>query len=174
MTQHSHIGVGKEINNRTEIGTPSHTSSQRYTSLVTMPQSTEIDSSLTLYLDIKDGFVADDFEAITSKMSQLSTMIKSWVPELTEDSSTLKLLSQAAQTLAGSTDITTSRTSFIAFSRLYIDFIKELDRDDILFVQFCPMTNEGKGAYWLSREQEINNPYYGAMMLRCGETIERI
>ena len=86
----------------------------------------------------------------------------------------MRLLSQAAQTLAGSTDITTSRTSFIAFSRLYIDFIKELDHDDILFVQFCPMTNDGKGAYWLSREQEINNPYYGAMMLRCGETIERI
>ena len=36
------------------------------------------------------------------------------------------------------------------------------------------MANEGKGAFWLSQDEEINNPYYGAMMLRCGETIERI
>ena len=91
-----------------------------------------------------------------------------------EDSSILELLSQSAQTLAGSTDVTTSRISFVAFSRLYIDFMKGLDRDGVLFVQFCPMANEGKGAYWLSLEQEIKNPYYGAMMLRCGETIERI
>ena len=156
------------------MGMLTHTSTNRSTSYIKIPQSAEIDSSLALYLEIKDGLIAGDFNAITGKMNNLSTMIKSWVPEVTEGSSTLELLTQTAQTLAGSTDVTTSRTSFVAFSRLYIDFIKGLDRDDVLFVQFCPMANEGKGAYWLSREQEINNPYYGAMMLRCGETIERI
>lgn len=174
MAQHSHSDASTVINIPAEMGRSTHTNTNRSTSYFKIPQSAEIDSSLALYLEIKDGLIAGDFNAITGKMNNLSTMIKSWVPEVTEGSSTLELLTQTAQTLAGSTDVTTSRTSFVAFSRLYIDFIKGLDRDDVLFVQFCPMANEGKGAYWLSREQEINNPYYGAMMLRCGETIERI
>ena len=174
MAQHSYSDASPEINIPAEIGIPTHISKNHSTSYFNLPQSAEIDSSLALYLEIKDGLVAGDFNSITGKLNYLSTLIKSWIPELTEDRSTLDPLSQAAQTLASSTDITSSRTSFVAFSRLYIDFIKGLDRDDILFVQFCPMANEGKGAYWLSQEQEINNPYYGAMMLRCGETIERI
>lgn len=174
MAQQSHSDASSEINIPAEMGMSTHTSTNRSTSYIKIPQSAEIDSSLALYLEIKDGLIEGDFNTITGKMNNLSTIIKSWVPELTEGSSPLELLSQTAQTLAGSTDITTSRTSFVAFSHLYIDFMKGLNRDDVLFVQFCPMANEGKGAYWLSLEQEIKNPYYGMMMLRCGETIERI
>lgn len=32
----------------------------------------------------------------------------------------------------------------------------------------------GKGAYWLSESEEIKNPYYGEVMLTCGETKEVI
>jgi Cu(I)/Ag(I) efflux system membrane fusion protein len=31
------------------------------------------------------------------------------------------------------------------------------------------MANSNKGAYWLSLEKEIRNPYYGQAMLTCGE-----
>ena len=174
MAQHSHSDASTENNIHAEMGMSTHTSTNSSTFYPKIPQSAEIDSSLALYLEIKDGLIAGDFNAITGKMINLSTMIKNWGSELTEDNSTLELLSQTVQTLAGSSDVTTSRTSFVAFSRLYIDFIKGLDRDDVLFVQFCPMADEGRGAYWLSRENEIKNPYYGATMLRCGETIERI
>lgn len=174
MTQHGHTDATTEINIPAEIDISTHTSTNRSASYSTIPQSAEIDSSITLYLEIKDGLIAGDFNAITGKMNNLLSLIKSWVSEITVDRTALELLSQTAQKLAGSTDVTTSRTNFVAFSRLYIDFIKEFDRDDVLFVQFCPMANEGKGAFWLSQDEEINNPYYGAMMLRCGETIERI
>lgn len=174
MAQHSHSDASTENNIHAEMGMSTHTSTNSSTFYPKIPQSAEIDSSLALYLEIKDGLIAGDFNAIKGKMINLSTMIKNWGSELTEDNSTLELLSQTVQTLAGSSDVTTSRTSFVAFSRLYIDFIKGLDRDDVLFVQFCPMADEGRGAYWLSRENEIKNPYYGATMLRCGETIERI
>ena len=31
------------------------------------------------------------------------------------------------------------------------------------------MAFDGKGGYWLQDVKEINNPYFGAKMLRCGE-----
>ena len=33
----------------------------------------------------------------------------------------------------------------------------------------CPMAFDQAGADWLQRGEEINNPYFGAAMLRCGE-----
>ena len=138
------------------------------------PLSAEIDSSLALYLSIKNGLIEGEFDAITEKIGQLSKLINSWESDTTENGSMIILLSQTVQSLAGSTDIITSRINFVAFSGIYIDFIKTFNNDEELFVQFCPMANEGKGAYWLSQEEQIKNPYYGAMMLRCGEMIERI
>jgi Cu(I)/Ag(I) efflux system membrane fusion protein len=39
---------------------------------------------------------------------------------------------------------------------------------DSLFVQFCPMADDDRGAYWLSRSEAIRNPYFGDQMLTCG------
>ena len=36
------------------------------------------------------------------------------------------------------------------------------------YVAFCPMAFDNRGAPWLARVRQINNPYYGASMLRCG------
>ena len=37
------------------------------------------------------------------------------------------------------------------------------------YKQYCPMAFNDKGAYWLSEEAEIKNPYFGKKMLECGE-----
>jgi Cu(I)/Ag(I) efflux system membrane fusion protein len=31
------------------------------------------------------------------------------------------------------------------------------------------MADNSKGAYWLSNEKKVRNPYYGASMLSCGQ-----
>ena len=36
----------------------------------------------------------------------------------------------------------------------------------------CPMAFDNKGADWLQRGTQINNPYFGDQMLRCGEIRE--
>jgi len=38
-----------------------------------------------------------------------------------------------------------------------------------VFVAFCPMADSNKGAYWLSKEEKVINPYFGNAMLTCGE-----
>lgn len=38
-----------------------------------------------------------------------------------------------------------------------------------VYRQFCPMAFDDKGAYWMSHEEEIRNPYLPKTMLHCGE-----
>ena len=46
--------------------------------------------------------------------------------------------------------------------------------NETTYVQFCPMANNDKGAFWLSKENKVINPYFGASMLKCGEVKETI
>lgn len=46
--------------------------------------------------------------------------------------------------------------------------------DETLYLQYCPMANNDQGANWLSTYSEIRNPYFGDMMLKCGETQDTI
>lgn len=43
-----------------------------------------------------------------------------------------------------------------------------------LYIDYCPMALNDQGAYWLSSEKGIKNPYFGDSMLTCGETKETI
>lgn len=37
------------------------------------------------------------------------------------------------------------------------------------YVAYCPMAFNNRGAYWLQQSKQIDNAYFGAKMLRCGE-----
>ena len=39
---------------------------------------------------------------------------------------------------------------------------------------FCPMAFDNEGANWIQIGEEINNPYFGKAMLRCGEVVEAL
>jgi Cu(I)/Ag(I) efflux system membrane fusion protein len=43
-----------------------------------------------------------------------------------------------------------------------------------LMIMHCPMVYEDRGADWLQATEPLLNPYFGAMMLKCGEVKERI
>ena len=43
-----------------------------------------------------------------------------------------------------------------------------------VYRQYCPMAFNDKGAYWLSDETEIRNPYFGKKMLECGEVTDSL
>lgn len=46
--------------------------------------------------------------------------------------------------------------------------------DEDLFVMNCPMVYGDRGADWLQSSEALRNPYFGAMMLKCGEIKEKI
>lgn len=44
----------------------------------------------------------------------------------------------------------------------------------VVYLQHCPMANDGEGGNWLSSEKNIRNPYYGTDMISCGTIEEEI
>ncbi len=83
--------------------------------------------------------------------------------------------SETAKKIGNSANITDQRLNFIPLSS---DIIALLKHSEVvsgkIYVQYCPMANDGKGAYWLASASEIRNPYYGDEMLSCGEVKEEI
>ena len=43
-----------------------------------------------------------------------------------------------------------------------------------LLIMHCPMVYDDRGADWLQASEPLLNPYFGAMMLRCGETKAKV
>ncbi|MDB5120359.1 MAG: hypothetical protein JWN56_1577 [Sphingobacteriales bacterium] len=77
--------------------------------------------------------------------------------------------------IADQSDIEKQRTHFIAVSSDIIAMLKHAELSSgKMYVDYCPMADAGKGAYWLSSNKAIENPYYGDKMLKCGEVKEVI
>ncbi len=83
-------------------------------------------------------------------------------------------VSSAIKGITGTTNLDSQRTQFQSLSNAMVYLVKHFQIEGVYFQQFCPMADGGKGAYWLSEKEMINNPYFGEQMLSCGETIERI
>lgn len=65
--------------------------------------------------------------------------------------------------------ISTARNQFHQHSQAMIALAEAGYHQGELHVMFCPMARSGQGASWLQQDDELLNPYYGSMMLRCGD-----
>ncbi|MCH6256821.1 efflux RND transporter periplasmic adaptor subunit [Puniceicoccaceae bacterium K14] len=63
------------------------------------------------------------------------------------------------------------RPSFETLSNAFIDAVSTAPRDfeGDVFLMHCPMVYPDRGASWLQSEGKLLNPYFGAMMLTCGD-----
>jgi len=43
-----------------------------------------------------------------------------------------------------------------------------------VYRQYCPMAFNDQGAHWISDTTEIRNPYFGKVMLECGEVTDTL
>lgn len=134
---------------------------------------------LNTYFQLKDAFVAGDTVAIDSAAKMLKTNIQPIsLNELQSDSkryneghSALESLDGEVDGLLGENTILGKRKEFQMISDIMYDLITSVgvSKDQVVYRDFCPMFNDDKGAYWLSANKQINNPYYGSDMLDCGE-----
>ena len=120
------------------------------------------------YMKIKDALVVSDNE-------EVSLLAKNFLNDLkNEMSPSSEALFEAADSLSNALDLDTQRQAFKSVTEVLTQWIKASNTQETLFVQFCPMAFKGQGATWLSRSEEIKNPYFGAMMLNCGRIEEKI
>jgi len=71
-------------------------------------------------------------------------------------------------------NIVHQREHFVILSNDIYDLVKTFGGGQVLYKVFCPMYNNGKGAFWISETKEIKNPYLGKAMPTCGEIKEEL
>lgn len=82
---------------------------------------------------------------------------------------------KAVSTISDQSDIEKQRAHFITVSSDIIAMLKHAELSSgKMYIDYCPMADKGKGAYWLSSNKAIENPYYGDKMMKCGEVKEVI
>lgn len=124
------------------------------------------------YLQLSKSLFSDDLSAAKEAATLLENEIKS-VSEhhnSTEEShsESHESVLKATMTASKASDIKTLRAEFIQISNHLVEAAKEHGYEQDLYVQFCPMADNNKGAFWLSSSKDILNPYFGSMMLKCG------
>ncbi|MFW6157293.1 MAG: efflux RND transporter periplasmic adaptor subunit [Balneolaceae bacterium] len=140
----------------------------------------QLQSALQRYMDLKDALVNSDPE-------QASHEARALVDEMDDIDMTLlegeahdrwmelqEAMNEHTGIIAEAEDLEAQRDSFFPLSERLVDVVREFGVEGVVYYQYCPMAFGGDGAYWLSEEEEIHNPYQGEEMLNCGEIIDEI
>lgn len=119
------------------------------------------------YIAMKNALVASDAENAAKYSDKLGTAFANLGVEPS--------LIQSNAVITGSKDIEEQRKAFSDVSNEITALLSSAHiASGAIYKQYCPMAFDFKGAYWLSTEKEIRNPYFGDAMLKCGETKEEI
>lgn len=134
---------------------------------------------LDAYYKLKDALVASDTAKASAAARSVAAAADSLkINEIKGDSTgvikeTAKnysgTLAGTAHALAAEKDINAKRKEF----EMIADAMWTLTRTvrykgQKVYWQYCPMAFDDKGAYWMSNERQIKNPYFGDKMLTCG------
>lgn len=147
---------------------------------IKMQKVNQLDAVYEKYFNLKDALVRTDGKEASVKAKELLTSIDAVrMGELENDvhmvwMKVMKNLQNDATSISKSTDVKKQREFFDTLSESIYKLIKISKQVAPVYLQHCPMANDGKGANWLSKESAIKNPYYGSMMLSCGKVVETI
>ncbi len=131
--------------------------------------STGQEQILQAYFELKDALVASDFKVAHQQTIQLNKILEVALKNKTVNTTSYGKVHKKLQALNNASNMATLRKEFKLFSLDMISTTRaSKNLPKTVYVQFCPMADDGKGANWLSLTKEIENPYFGESMLRCG------
>lgn len=133
------------------------------------------------YMALKDALVKEDSKSAASLGKKLFDVFPKFdaagvaEQQKKEVTTIIKDASQQAKHIAdNSGNIAKQREYFELLTKGVKDLIVITGSDRTLYQAYCPMYNNNKGGAWLSTSKEINNPYFGSKMLKCGSVQQEI
>lgn len=144
-----------------------------------MKDDKKMDQSMAIFKDAKLGTAYEHYihlkDALVASKANEAKMGAGELQKALKDVSGSTAASEAASKIASSSDLKEQRKAFSALSNEMATLVKDGKLSTgMLYLEYCPMANGNKGAYWLSNEKQIKNPYFGDMMLTCGSVKEMI
>lgn len=139
----------------------------------------QVTALVDTYYTLKNALVASDAPAARQAAGKFNQALSKVDMSLLDGSTHAKwmqllpTLQSNAGTIQKSTAIEKQREAFSPLSDHLIEVVETFGTNkEIVYKQKCPMALGDKGAFWLSEQQEIRNPYFGEAMLSCGETMQ--
>ena len=128
------------------------------------------------YINLKDDLVNEDSkgtsESATTLLNNLSKVDMKLLSDIKAHSHWMSLekeIKSSATSISKTSGIKVQREHFKHLSSHLINAVQLFGVNEKVYVEFCPMADNNKGAYWLSEEEKVINPYFGEAMLTCGE-----
>ncbi|WOD44162.1 efflux RND transporter periplasmic adaptor subunit [Hwangdonia lutea] len=128
------------------------------------------------YIQLKDALVKDDSKKVKTVAEKLQENLAKVNMSLLKDDNAhnhwmalQKEIKAAATSISNTSKIEDQRTHFKNLSSQLTNAIEVFGINEKVYHQYCPMVDNNKGAYWLSKEEKVFNPYFGDAMLTCGE-----
>lgn len=138
----------------------------------------EMDSVLTHYFDVKDAFIESNPELTKRNAQELSAYTYEVMDDVleTEDQGLwlgiARIIRTETDNLLGEDEIENQHIYFNRISNAVIQIADSFNPVEYpLYHQQCD-PESGRELVWLSRDEEIRNPYQGEGMENCGETIQ--
>ncbi|MEL6853368.1 MAG: efflux RND transporter periplasmic adaptor subunit, partial [Bacteroidota bacterium] len=135
----------------------------------------QLDGLYAAYFQFKDFLVqADSVQAKSALASLGSTLEALSFGNLSEEAKAAWTQAQQQMgTVIADAQTESLATQRVALEPLSMELIRVVKMFGVgtgekLYVQFCPMAFNDKGAAWLSNDSDIFNPYFGDLMLSCG------
>ncbi|MBN1918754.1 MAG: efflux RND transporter periplasmic adaptor subunit [Verrucomicrobia bacterium] len=144
--------------------------------------TTQLDAVLGAYFEVQHALSRDELDGATAGATALLSALdevdmallqgpahEAWMKEL-------QGLTKSAKALATAREIAKAREAFEALSAGAYVVAKHFGTGGAQpILRFhCPMAFDGRGADWLQRTTDTENPYFGSQMFRCGEQVETV
>ena len=133
------------------------------------------------YINLKDALVKDnsiqvseDARSLLDNLSQVDRKLLSDNVANNHWMSLAKDIKESANIIANATGVKEQRNHFKHLSSQLTRAVELFGVNEKVYKQFCPMADNNKGAFWLSKEEKVLNPYFGDAMLTCGSVVQTI
>ncbi len=131
---------------------------------------------LTHYLDGKEALFASDADAVSEAFRQASEELEAIGMHRMGGDAHVRWMEQYEaieghlDQILESENLESRREDFALLSHVLIEAVNNYQIPGVVYHQYCPMVD----ASWLSRDEQIQNPYSPDTMPNCGEVIDRI
>jgi membrane fusion protein, copper/silver efflux system len=128
------------------------------------------------YFQVKNGLVKDKLDESQKALAAIDQSLSKVNMGLVKDQAhdkwmeILNGMKDAQAKMASAKDIEEARKHFSMLSFHVLEMTETFGiNKEVVYKDYCPMAFGDQGAYWLSEQKDITNPYFGASMLACGE-----
>jgi peptidoglycan hydrolase CwlO-like protein len=145
------------------------------------PFTSNVNGILHIYIHIKNALVNDDGKAAADAGNEMVKVLDNFDENVLRDDDRKQfediaddMKENAEHIGTNANNIKHQREHFDMLSKDMYDLVKKFTAGQPIYVDYCPMYNNNKGAIWLSETKEIKNPYLGKDMDTCGSAKEEL